>query len=508
MSNERTPLLSRSSYGGDDFFSDPHRQFCMLVGVPPSVPDPSGSTKNGSSFSPSKKSLYVRATRQLQKQRFTYYFTASLSNTLLLSQVVLGAALTALGASESSHVLITLFGALNTVIAGLVAYLKSRGQPMRARMYRDDLERVVDEIENSEIMWLGITRRVHGYDEINTDDHQVTVRSEVARLTRLFDRAVRTNTANNPDMYMAGSAGIYDPMNTALRPRPAVVQVPGASSAVPISLPVGSGAQPAIAAPVVTVDPGTGTAAGGVAVPVPVPPQQTLDPDPDESPATAAKPMPVKEEPKEEPKKQQTQQEEGKKEADKGKDKDEEPTDDEDGAKDSVNDRDGHARKEIHEGTASDADRDDTEPKEKGQSHHDKKDDGQADKQNSSGKEQRDDTTPADRRGQSKAREKEKDTSESEDDGSSSTKRGNGKSSSSTSPSSPSSPRSSSTSPPSGLKDKDSGSYTTPESRSHSSPPPPSPPAQQPQPQPQFDPDASPATDPNVPRKKLPPAPT
>ena len=32
---------------------------------------------------------------------------------MLLAQVVLGAALTALGASESSHILITVFGAMN-----------------------------------------------------------------------------------------------------------------------------------------------------------------------------------------------------------------------------------------------------------------------------------------------------------------------------------------------------------------------------------------------------------
>lgn len=123
-------------------------------------------------------------------------FTAALSNTLLLTQVVLGAALTALGASESSHILITIFGATNTIIAGLVAYLKSRGQPMRARMFRDDLERVVDEIENSEVMWLGISKGVHGYDEIAIDD-AVSVRSEVARLTRLYDKAMRSNTMND-----------------------------------------------------------------------------------------------------------------------------------------------------------------------------------------------------------------------------------------------------------------------------------------------------------------------
>lgn len=79
-------------------------------------------------------------------------FTATLVNTLLLTQVVLGAALTGLGASNSSRILITVFGALNTVIAGVVAFLKSRGQPMRARMFRDDLERVVDEIESEYLL--------------------------------------------------------------------------------------------------------------------------------------------------------------------------------------------------------------------------------------------------------------------------------------------------------------------------------------------------------------------
>jgi hypothetical protein len=146
--------------------------------------------------------LYKCATRELDSQNITYTVTAFLSNTLLLAQVVLGATLTALGASESSHVLITIFGVMNIVIAGLVAYLKSRGQPIRARMFRDDMERVVDEIENSEVMWLGISKDALGYDEINTDG-EVTVRSEVARLTRLYDRAVKTNTMNNPDIYMA-----------------------------------------------------------------------------------------------------------------------------------------------------------------------------------------------------------------------------------------------------------------------------------------------------------------
>ena len=172
---------------------------------------------------------------------------------------MLGAALTALGASESSHILIAVFGATNTIIAGLIAYLKSRGQPMRSRMYRDDLERVVDEIENSEVMWLGIAKNIHGYDDIDTDD-KVTVRSEVARLMRLYERALRSNMANNPDNYLlnAGSDG----PGTALRIRPA-----GDATVAPVALPQ--------------------FPQGTLAATQPVPALVPAIADPDESPATA-----------------------------------------------------------------------------------------------------------------------------------------------------------------------------------------------------------------------------
>ncbi|KIW04315.1 uncharacterized protein PV09_04608 [Verruconis gallopava] len=260
--DERTPLLddhARNFWAfGQDRPDDYHAQFCKLVGIPPSDLPPDAPVP---SIGP--KTLYGRALKLKRDQSRTYAITAAISNTLLLAQVVLGAAVTALGASESSHVLITLFGAANTIIAGVVAYLKSRGQPMRARMYRDDLERVVDEIENSEIMWLGISKHMHGYSEIDTDD-EVTVRSEIARLTRLYDRAVRTNSMNNPDMYMAGQS--LDNTNFALRKGP---------------LPSGP-VLPAIVPPVPTT--GAGPSAPAPSAPVaPLP----IIPDPDESPASA-----------------------------------------------------------------------------------------------------------------------------------------------------------------------------------------------------------------------------
>ena len=125
---------------------------------------------------------------------------------------------------------------------------------MRARMFRDDLEHVVEEIENSKTMWLGIQRHVHGYDEIDVDD-KISVRSEVARLTRLYESAVKKYVSNNPDMYSMGG-GMLDAV-TGLRARP------------------GAGVQlPAVGAP---------TDVAGAAA---VPPPAASAPE-DESPATA-----------------------------------------------------------------------------------------------------------------------------------------------------------------------------------------------------------------------------
>ncbi|EME43061.1 hypothetical protein DOTSEDRAFT_80586 [Dothistroma septosporum NZE10] len=247
--DERAPLLQfPESYGGrqetaEVNLPDAYKQFCQLIGSPPFDHPP------GKKHVPPKDTLYCRAVNHRRTQERMYYFTSTLTNTLLLSQVVLGATLTGLGASDQSRVLITIFGALNTVIAGLVAFLKSRGQPMRARMFRDDLDRVVDEIENSAVMWKGISQKAHGYDAIDTDD-SVTVRSEVARLTRLYDRAVKTNTMNDPDFY--GSGISMDGHNTgglrgraeptpAAGPAPTATDVPSSTPApAPASAPAAS----------------------------------------------------------------------------------------------------------------------------------------------------------------------------------------------------------------------------------------------------------------------------
>lgn len=92
MADERTPLLHNHSYDILEDTNDPHGQFCALVGVPASNLPPGAEAPK-----PRPTSLYKRATRERHSQNITYMITASLSNTLLLTQVVLGATLTALG---------------------------------------------------------------------------------------------------------------------------------------------------------------------------------------------------------------------------------------------------------------------------------------------------------------------------------------------------------------------------------------------------------------------------
>lgn len=252
--DERTPLLQFPGSFPSQQFQFPNQQdieaqalypqFCFLMGNRP--PDhPAKKT-----YYPPKDTLYHRAVEHRDSQARMYTFTSALTNTLLLAQVVLGASLTGMGASQSPGWLITVFGALNTIIAGLVAFLKSRGQPMRARMFRDDLNRVVDEIENSATMWRGISQGIHGYDAIDTDE-VVTVRSEVARLTRLYDRAVKTSTMNDPDYY--GGAGISSgDQNAGLRSRTEQPALPAPPP--PASTPAQAAAPPPPAAPVPAAD--------------------------------------------------------------------------------------------------------------------------------------------------------------------------------------------------------------------------------------------------------------
>ena len=186
-----------------------YTQYCNLVGIP-------APPRHHPFRKAWKKTLYARVLERHRKQELEYWFTASLSTTLLLLQIMIGAVVTALGASRSPHTAITVMGAVNTVVAGVIALMKSRGQPMRARMYRDELGKVLDGLEDAEGMFLGVAEGLDGYkgesyvtiDENGREvEEPVTVREVVEKLTGSFERVVQNATTNYPDFWATSSQG-------------------------------------------------------------------------------------------------------------------------------------------------------------------------------------------------------------------------------------------------------------------------------------------------------------
>lgn len=93
---------------------------------------------------------YKRIVDAELKARVQYYTTASIINMGLLAQIVIAAALTALGASDGSRIAITVLGAVNTIIAGGMTYLKGQGLPERILAYANGLRKVREHLEERE----------------------------------------------------------------------------------------------------------------------------------------------------------------------------------------------------------------------------------------------------------------------------------------------------------------------------------------------------------------------
>ena len=75
--------------------------------------------------------IYKRTVDQEAKARYGLGLATYLVNSLFLLQIVVGAVLTALGAEGNASGAITFLGALNTIVAGILTYLKGQGLPAR-----------------------------------------------------------------------------------------------------------------------------------------------------------------------------------------------------------------------------------------------------------------------------------------------------------------------------------------------------------------------------------------
>ncbi|KAJ8127568.1 hypothetical protein O1611_g6068 [Lasiodiplodia mahajangana] len=109
------------------------------------------------------------------------------------TQIIIGAALTALGAtSAQNQTVITILGALNTVLAGVLALIKGSGQPQKLGKDRIGYRRLQDWIEETEsLLAVGVIGR-------NRKEVGLLVESAFKR----YNAAKTSEENNDPDYYV------------------------------------------------------------------------------------------------------------------------------------------------------------------------------------------------------------------------------------------------------------------------------------------------------------------
>ncbi|GAB1319171.1 hypothetical protein MFIFM68171_09381 [Madurella fahalii] len=97
--------------------------------------------------------IYAAALKAERRKKLMYRLISILVNGCHFAQIIIGASLTALGPSAGEHVIvITVLGAINTVVAGILALVKGQGLP--DRWYHDQAEyrKLQDWIEQTEAL--------------------------------------------------------------------------------------------------------------------------------------------------------------------------------------------------------------------------------------------------------------------------------------------------------------------------------------------------------------------
>ncbi|KAE8390746.1 hypothetical protein BDV23DRAFT_193528 [Aspergillus alliaceus] len=143
-------------------------------------------------FNNATNELYNRLRQQENSQCCQYHLISIFFNALAILQVMIGATITALGPFGGSHLIaITVLGAVNTVVAGLIALLKGRGLPQRPRKNMVELGRVRKYIEEQK------TLLQYGNGELSRDE----LRSLLEDVIKRYNLAEDTIERNQPDTY-------------------------------------------------------------------------------------------------------------------------------------------------------------------------------------------------------------------------------------------------------------------------------------------------------------------
>jgi hypothetical protein len=132
--------------------------------------------------------IYARTVRAESQAALLYKVVSTLINSCLGLQIIVATALTALGAASGPHTLVTILGAINTIIAGFLTYLKGSGLPNRLKYYENEWTKVREYIEQRE-------------REFGREGCKLDVEREILIVERMYEEVREDVEANTPDSY-------------------------------------------------------------------------------------------------------------------------------------------------------------------------------------------------------------------------------------------------------------------------------------------------------------------
>ena len=159
---------------------------------------------------------YQRAVDEQLKASVLYNIFNIFFTFVYLLQICIAAIITALSAYQGHRITLTILGAVNTVLAGLMAYFKGMGLPNRLRKSRDQFDHVRIYAEYKERQF---GEYVH-FGKVVSDSSITSLDPwiEADTVRKLYEAAKKDEQDNYPDIYMNNNTkdqlnkmmGIYD----------------------------------------------------------------------------------------------------------------------------------------------------------------------------------------------------------------------------------------------------------------------------------------------------------
>ncbi|KAK4101288.1 hypothetical protein N658DRAFT_496586 [Parathielavia hyrcaniae] len=140
--------------------------------------------------------LYARVVHSEQTAKDNYKVFSAALNACYFLQIIVAAALTAMGAANADNKGITALGSINVVLAGFLSYLKGSGYPARFKQNASEWKKVREYIEHRE--------RDFSYEHCTLDVYEVVDKIRDMYEQTKLEIQLNTPEAASPNMSQGG----------------------------------------------------------------------------------------------------------------------------------------------------------------------------------------------------------------------------------------------------------------------------------------------------------------